>query len=247
MVLALVCLGTAWATPSYTAAGVVNAIDYSAGPFAPNSVVSIFGSDLSRSTVASTIASGGLATELGYTQVIVDGSPAPLLYVSPGQINFLVPINHLPGDAVVRVFCQGAYGPEVTIHLSDAAPTLIPAAGGYVAATHANGSLITPDAPANGGESVVVYLVGLGKVSPSDGPATIPKSASWITALADLKVLVAGTVVDPPRVFYAGLTPYFAGLYQINFFLPDTVGTDPEIRVAVGAQISAGGPKLAVK
>ena len=43
------------------------------------------------------------------------------------------------------------------------------------------------------------------------------------------------------------MTPNYAGLYQINLFLPDPAGTDPEIRVSVGTAISAAGNKLAVR
>src|SRR5258706_12639641 len=52
--LALVILsGTAWANiPSYSAAGIVNASNYAPGPFAPNSIVSIFGTNLALSTQA---------------------------------------------------------------------------------------------------------------------------------------------------------------------------------------------------
>jgi uncharacterized protein (TIGR03437 family) len=53
--------------------------------------------------------------------------------------------------------------------------------------------------------------------------------------------------VDPSLVFYAGVTPYSAGLYQINMFLPGDTPADPEIRVAVGAQMSLAGLLLNVQ
>ena len=44
----MLAAGTAWAqAPTYSAAGIVNAWDYSPGPFAPNSVLSLFGTNLS--------------------------------------------------------------------------------------------------------------------------------------------------------------------------------------------------------
>jgi uncharacterized protein (TIGR03437 family) len=46
---------------------------------------------------------------------------------------------------------------------------------------------------------------------------------------------------------YAGLTPGWAGLYQINLIVPGNVGTDPEISVAIGDQASPAGLKLAVR
>jgi len=53
--------------------------------------------------------------------------------------------------------------------------------------------------------------------------------------------------VDPARVFYAGLAPGYAGLYQINVVLPEDLPSDPEIRVSVGSQSSPGGLKLPVR
>jgi uncharacterized protein (TIGR03437 family) len=44
--------------------------------------------------------------------------------------------------------------------------------------------------------------------------------------------------VDPGRISYAGVAPTLAGVYQINVKLPETVGNDPEIRIAVGDKLS---------
>ena len=65
--------------------------------------------------------------------------------------------------------------------------------------------------------------------------------------LSDLKLLLNGNAVDTVRIKYAGLTPGSAGLYQINLQLPDNLGADPEIRVAVASQSNPGGLKLAVR
>ena len=48
-----------------------------------------------------------------------------------------------------------------------------------------------------------------------------------MTALASLKVSLNGTAVDPVRIKYAGVTPWSAGLYQINLVLPDGTGERP--------------------
>ncbi len=51
--------------------------------------------------------------------------------------------------------------------------------------------------------------------------------------------------IDPSLVKYAGLTPGWAGLYQINLYIPEGVGTDPELRVA--GDVTASGLKLAIR
>jgi uncharacterized protein (TIGR03437 family) len=59
--------------------------------------------------------------------------------------------------------------------------------------------------------------------------------------------LLNGQALNPLTVPYAGLTPGFAGLYQVNFYLPGNCPPNPQIQLAVGLQISMAGIKLAVQ
>jgi uncharacterized protein (TIGR03437 family) len=232
------------AAPSYTAAGIVQASNYSPAPFAPYSVLALFGSGLARSARAlnaADIHDNFLPTELNFTQVFVDNSPAPLFYVSDTQINFLVPGKQLPGEMRIRVASQGLSGPEVFVMVVDAAPALFTQPNGFAIATHGDYSLITPESPARGGETVVIYATGLGKTLKNPATGEIPVYLSEIAGLATLKVSTGGTVV------YAGLTPGSVGLYQINITLPANPGIDPELRVTVGSATSPAGLKLAVR
>ncbi len=229
---------------------MVNAPNYAPGPFAPNSIVTIFGSGLSRSSqglTAGDIVNNTLPTELNGTHVYVDGPPAPLLYVSDSQVNFLVPGNQVAGDVKIWVVREGFTGPEVTVTLVDAAPALFQTAAGYAVAAHVDNSLIAPGSPAQAGEIIVVYACGLGRTQPNPVPGVIPQNAAVIQRLSDLQVYLGGTAIDPASIQYAGLTPGSAGLYQINLVLPDNLGTDPEIRVAIADQSSPAGLKLAVQ
>jgi uncharacterized protein (TIGR03437 family) len=218
-------------------------------------VVSIFGSGLARSTHAladsdlvkcETSAGLCLPVEMNFVRVYVNGYPAPMLYVSDGQINFLIPSMLVTGPAVIQVL-SGVYGPEVTVTLVDAAPALFPnpKAAGYAVAADATGKLLTADAPAHPGDTVVVYVTGLGYTSPNPGLGGIPNSA-W-PAVATVKVSLNGTALDPVRIKYAGVTPGSAGLYQINLVLPDGAGIDPEIVVSAGSSAGQGGLKLAMR
>jgi uncharacterized protein (TIGR03437 family) len=250
LALAVLLSGTArGAGPTYSAAGIVNTANYTLGPFAPNSVVTIFGSGLARSAQGVELAPGALQlpTEINYVRVYVSNSPAALFYVSDSQINFLMPSVLLSGDVTIRVATQGNSGPEVTVTLVDSAPALFPMAGGYAIATHAEGTLLTADSPARAGDTVVIYLTGLGRTSPNPAPGEIPHYAGQMVRLSDLKVWLGASALDPIWIKYAGLTPGSAGLYQINLVLPDNLGTDPEIRVAVAGQSSPAGLKLAVR
>jgi len=250
LVLAALLAGVAWGqAPAYTLAGIVNASDYTPGPFAPNSVLSLFGANLAWSEellAAGDIVDNTLPTTLNGVSVYVDNWPAALLYVSPGQINFIVPGSQSTGSWAVRVVREGVTGPEVAITLADGAPALF-ASAGYAIATHGDGSPLTPDSPAHDGEIVVIYATGLGKTQPNPASGAIPQTAAPIAALGACSVYLDGVAVDPVYIKYAGVTPLSAGLYQINLELPVTTGQDPEIRVMIETQESLAGLKLMVR
>lgn len=235
--------------PSYSAAGIANASNYAPGPFAPNSVVSIFGTNLAWSPATGDAASGKLPVRLNGVEVRVDSMPAPLLYVAEKQINFIVPSNEINGDVTVQVVRQGVAGPLVTITLVDTAPALFDTGSGYAIAQHgADYSLLTPDSPAHAGEVIVIYATGLGKTQPNPNPGEVPQTQARIVNLSALTIYLDGTAVDPSRIWYAGVSPkFFVGLYQINLWLPGDIGTDPEIRLSIGSQSTPVGLKLAVR
>jgi uncharacterized protein (TIGR03437 family) len=245
--------GNLWAqAPYYTSAGIVNASDYSPGPFAPSSVLSLFGTNLAWATAAVTpenFAAGSLPTQLAAISVYVDNQTVPLLYASPTQINFLVPSEQIPGDVTVTVVRQGVNGPSATITLIDAAPALFVMNGGYSLAQdwNTNYALMTTDAPAHASDIAVLYATGLGHTNPPWPSGVVAQSAAYITAWTSLQLLLNGAPVDPRLVLYAGVTPGYCGLYQINFIIPATAGTNPEIRVQIGPQISIASLKLAVE
>lgn len=259
LALAVLSAGIArGAGPSYSAAGIVNASNYTSGPFAPNSVIAVFGVGLARSTHAladadlvactsSLLAARCLPLELNYVRVYVQDQPVPLLFVSDGQVNFLMSSVETAGPVKVRVVTEGITGPEITVTLVDAAPALFSIAGGYAIATDAAGKLLTADAPAHVGDTVVVYATGLGQTSPNPAVGEIPNYAATMLAFASLKVTFNGTAVDPSLIKYAGVTPGSAGLYQVNLYLPEGTGNDPEIQVTAGNVPAQTGLKLPLR
>jgi uncharacterized protein (TIGR03437 family) len=248
----VVCGAAAWGqAPAYSAAGLVNASDYSGGPFAPNSVLSIFGSNLAwsaQSITAGDIQAGRLPTMLNGVEVFLASWPAPILYVSPTQINFLIPINRTAGTVTVRVVREGWTGPEVTIALVDAAPALFDYEGYAIAQKWPDYSLIAPDSPASPGDVVILYATGLGNTQndPST-PDQIPQYPAKILDFSGLQVYLEGEQLDPANVLWAGFSPGNAGLYQVNLRLPENVGPNPEVRLLMGNQTSAAGIDLAVQ
>jgi uncharacterized protein (TIGR03437 family) len=249
----------AWAqssgAPSYSAAGLVNAATGLPGPLAPNSLATLYGSNLAWVTASAKISDDRLPVKIANAgaQIIFGGSSlAHLLFVSPTQINFLVPSSRAAGTTTLVVVRDGFAGPTIPVTIAAVSPGLFQNTG-MAAASHAGGSIITPDASAHAGEIVVLYGTGLGQTampvdSDSDGrlvAITADPSTIEIQRFADLSVMLNDVPIDSSRILWAGLTPGFAGLYQINLQLPDTVEPDPEIRVAIGEQSSPAGVKLA--
>ena len=242
------------AAPSYSAASFLIACNLANGPFAPNTIVSIYGSSLSwtqRSLTADDIRSGYLPTNLDGVQVVVDNTVVPLFLVSDGQVNFLMPTNQVAGPVTVRVVREGTVGPAVSITLLDAAPALFrtPDAPNYaIAQQWPEYSQIAPDTPTDPGRIVILYAEGLGRTRPYPSQSTeIPTYAATLERFQDFHIYLNGQQLDSSKVLYAGLAPGWASLYQINFILPDDIGPDPELRIAVGDQMSMAGMKLAVR
>jgi uncharacterized protein (TIGR03437 family) len=235
--------------PFYTSASIVNAASYRSNALAPNTFISIFGTEMSfatRGIEPGDIAGGELPTSLLNTNVRVSvrGILAHLLYVSPTQINALIPSNLLPGPADIGVFRNGVWGPLVSVELRPQAPALFQADAATAIATHADGSLVTREHPAAAGEVIVLYCTGLGATVPPQRPGQLAVSAAQIAQRDQLSILLAGETLPAQSVEYAGITPGFAGLYQINLRLPLSAPCDPEIQVQIGEDRSPEGLRL---
>ena len=234
--------------PYYTVQSIVHAATQTPEALAPNTIATIYGTNLSYSTASAGNLPIGqvLPTELGGVTVIAGGYIANLFYVSPTQINFLIPYFLIPGNITVFVARNGVAGPQVPIHLNSTAPGGFQW-NGYIIGTHLDGRLISPDAPASAGEIIVIYFAGLGRVSPDTTSGRLAPSAAPIVALSQTQVLLSGVACPQSSLLYVGLAPGFAGLYQINLKVPPFAPANPEFRVQVGNQISPPGIPLALQ
>jgi len=238
--------------PSYSPASIVNAATNLPNPLAPNTIATVYGANLSFSTRVVTpedLRGGSLPSVLIGTgvRVLVASIPASVYFVSPTQINFLIPSNLRAGLVDLQIVRDGRAGPIVQITLTSVAPALFQADTRTAVATMADGSVITWDAPARPGDFVVLYAVGLGPTVPDPGNGQLPKGPAPIQRMADFHVLLDGMAVDSRSVAYAGVAPGFAGLYQVNLRLPESLADGPEIRLGVGDQISPPGIRLPVR
>ena len=238
--------------PVYTAAGLVNAASNTAGPLAPNTLATLYGTGLAfatRAITAEDIRANTLPTTLPGTgvRVLVANQPANLYYVSPTQINFLIPNNLIPGKFELQVLLDGRAGPGIAITLADSSPELFAQGDRIVIAAKTDGSFASVDAPARPGEIVVLYATGLGRTIPDLPANRIATAAAVLERIADFRVFLNGLAVDPKAILYAGLVPGFGGLYQINLRLPDPLPADPEIRIGFLEPTSVPGVRIAAK
>jgi uncharacterized protein (TIGR03437 family) len=225
--------------PDYTAASIVNSADNLSGVLAPNTIGTIYGTNLAYGTAGLTpgdVQGGVLPIVLGdsETQVFFGNYPADLYYVSPGQINFLVPPMMLPGPVSFRVVVDALEGKSIQLKLAPAAPGLFAmvAKNGitYAIATRVDGSLLTAS-PAKPGDIVVLWATGLGITTPPAIYGQLPTAAAPLEPGANLAVLLNGVAVGSSAIGYAGVAPGFAGLYQINLTLPKSTAANPEIQL----------------
>jgi len=193
---------------------IVNAAGFENGPLAPGMTAILFGSNLAPGSAG---AVGGIPLPLSLeeTSLTVNGVPAPLFFVGPGQVNFLVPyeisgpladvvLRSRSGEAAVRI-PRAAASPGITL------------AGTEANIFHGNNTRVWDFSPARYGEELVLFASGLGAVTPAV-PTGSPTPASP-AAPTDLlpTVRIGGQLAE---VRFAGLTPGFIGLYQVNFIVP---------------------------
>ncbi len=201
--------------PQIAAGGVVNAASF-APEVAPGSLATVFGRHFAAGEFAPT--GMPLPAWLGGLSVTVAGIPAPLTFAGPGQVNFQVPYEVAPGKADLVVAVRGVTSDAATVAVSAAAPGLFTYGAGRAVVQNEDYSVNTADNPAAVGSYVVAYITGGGTVDHSPGTGRAASAATLARFAASVKATIGG--VDAP-VSFAGLTPGFAGLGQVNIEVPD--------------------------
>jgi len=227
---------------AFAGAAVNNATFASGESLAQGDIAAVFGDQFTLGALA--YPSGGLPlpTSVNGTQVLVNNTPAPLFFISNGQIDFQVPFEIPPGPTTVHVVRNGEPGNPIFANIVPAAPRFLLNNGGPypVLNTPASPPVVTgiPSHPAKAGDIVIAYVIGLGQTNPviqtGAGGPTNPTAK-----LSNVKVCIGeGGPFAKMSCFvpdFAGAAPGFVGLYQLNITIPGGLPSgDLALSFAVG-------------
>jgi uncharacterized protein (TIGR03437 family) len=231
----------AQAPPRALGQGVVNNATFGPEePLAQGAIAAVFGEQFTFKDPAQA-AAVPLKEDLDGIRVLVNDRPAPVYYGSYGQVNFQIPYDAAPGDAVVRVEREGQRGNPVSVTIVPAATRLLRLGlGDYGIIVNQDGTFPIPatpgiaSRPARAGEALVIYAIGLGPTTPPAASGAGAPLDPLARVEPPFQVVFArglggGPAVDP---LFAGLTPGFVGLYQVNVLIPaELSGAGDHVRV----------------
>ena len=178
-------------------------------------------------------------TTVGGVQVLVNGEAAPIFYVGPSQINFVVPSAKVPtvGTAQVEVL-QAATGLILgsgSISMNTVAPgmfTLSQTGIGQIAArNHIDGSVNGPTNAVARGQYIELYGTGQGPVP--GGPPDGQLPTGTVTTPSTPQVVIGGFPVPSGNVQFSGLAPCCVGLWQINVLIPTSTAPGGAVSLLV--------------
>jgi len=226
--------------PSFSASGVVSAASFAGGSVAPGEIITVFGSNLGPMAGVGgqmDLSLGRLSTRVAGVSVTFNGEPAPLFFVRQDQINAQAPFEIAGASlASVVVTYQHNTSNTITIPVAGARPGIFmrPGGGSQGIVLNPDGTLNEARNPATRGSVVVLFGTGQGAIQP---PLATGQLAP-LTPLSQTAQMVTAAIGDrEAQVLFAGMTPTFAGLLQVNLEVPPDAPAGP----AVPFTLSVGG------
>ncbi len=238
--------------PAARVKSVVNAALYaSSDQIAAGSLVSLYGNALAAGAPAQAQAIP-LPASLGGVSITFNNIPAPLLFVSPSQINAQVPWNVQAGTATVVVTVGGTQLPPFNITIGPFSPAVFALQSRAGIAINQDGTLAAPagsipgvaSRPAKYGEVVFILATGMGAVDLvlADGAAS---GDALRYTLTKPRVLIGGASA---QVLFSGLSPQFVGVNQLNVIVPDGIDTGVlPVQIVIGGVTSSEKVTMAVQ
>jgi uncharacterized protein (TIGR03437 family) len=187
--------------------------------------------------------------------------PAPLLFVSPSQINLQIPweVSTGAGTVTAIVSVNGADSDPVQLPVGQASPGIftVESGAGHAIAINPDGSLAhaagaIPGAntrPARAGETLQLLVTGLGSTTPAGvtGDDSYDAGGTFVRrdTATPARVRIGGVEAT---VVFSGLSPQFVGVYQINATVPAgvTPGNAVPLVIEIGGRVSRDDVTIAV-
>lgn len=229
---------------------IINAASGVRGFISPGEIITVTGSAMGPASdnVFALTADNTVDTTLAGTRVLFDEFPSPLLYVSAGQINAIVPYE-IAGRTTVSVAVekQGVRSDAFTIQNNSSAPglfTVTQNGRGQGAILNQDGSYNTVATPAARGSIVQIFGTGEGVTQPGGVTGSVTKTMR--VAAGRVRATVGGI---PAEVLFAGAAPEaVAGLLQVNVRIPaDALSGDVPLVISVDGTNSQTGVTVAVQ
>jgi uncharacterized protein (TIGR03437 family) len=189
-----------------------------------------------------------VSTTAGGTQVLFNGTAAPMIYAASGQVSAVVPYE-VGGQSVanVQISYNGYLSTVTPVPVTAAAPGLFmdSSGTGQLAMLNQNGSANSPSNPEARGNVVVLYGTGEGQTNPPGVDGQILGSVT--KPLLTPAVTIGG--VNALVRYFGGAPGEVDGIFQVNVVVPDSVtpGNAVPVTVAVGTAVSPTGTTMAVK
>ena len=213
------------------AAAVGNGFTFLDGE-SPGGLIVIRGMNLASGSI--TAGGGPFPTMLGATVVLMNGTPIPLLYVSPTQINAQIPVESLVSLASIQVVNGTEVSNRVQFPVRSAAPGIpyyVLNGANRAAAQNGDGSSNSQANPAAAGSLMTIFFTGVGPVTNPVATGMIAPLAPLSNAELEVTVSIGGMVLEPS---FAGLSPGSIALAQANVEVPVLAPGDYPVIVTVG-------------
>lgn len=222
---------------------IVTATDFGGfSSITPGTYIEIRGANLSSTNPGRTWAGGDFTNNgqtapksLDGTTVLIGSENAFVEYISPTQVNALVPSDIGTGPMQVTVQNQTRTSNSYPLTVNPVEPGMLAPAAfkingiQYVAAILVDGTFAIPTGaipgvasrPAHPGETIVIYGLGFGPVTPNIQAGTVVSQAN--TLASPLQILIGSVPVVPS---FDGLAPASTALYQFNVPVPQIPDSD---------------------
>jgi uncharacterized protein (TIGR03437 family) len=198
--------------------------------FAPGELVEIYGANLTQVTTDLSGWPGeSLPNSLNGVSVTLGGQAGRILYVSPGQVDALLPFGAPTASQTLTLTTANGTSAPISLNVAAVAPALY-----NFAFENVGFSLVSQSNPASGGDTLLFYMTGMGQTTPAlTTGQTVPLGPPYYDTVP-VTVTIGG--VNASVIYSIAAPPYVAGLYQMAVTVPAGLlpGNQPVVVTAGG-------------